>query len=105
QVVGEDEHAAIVGVRGRDPATARCERVVFGHRALVVRDGLADPGARTAVRGVEHPLAAEGMPAELPGHGVVASTVTERSSQSFAETVTVIVPGPVGRTTANARPL
>ncbi len=35
----------------------------------------------------------------------MASMVTVRSSQSFADTVTVMVPGPVGRTTARARPL
>src|SRR6185312_4520273 len=104
EVVREHEDTPVVGVGGVDPTAPRRQRVVVGDRRLLVGDRLADPRARATVRGEEDPFPPEGVPAELPGHGVAASMVTVRSSQPFVDAVTVIVPGPVGRTTANARP-
>src|SRR5690349_10829577 len=51
------------------------------------------------------PEVRERVPVQPAAHGCTASIVTPRSSHPFAETVTVIVPASVGRTTASARPL
>ena len=67
EVVGEHEHAPVVGVRGGDAPAERRQRVVVRHRRPRRRDHLADPRPGAPMRGEQHPLAAERVPAQLPG--------------------------------------
>ena len=108
QVVGEHEHAAVVGIRRVDTPAERREGVLGRHLHLVVSDHLPDPWSRAAVRGEQHPLGAERVPAQFPGHGLGRRSARldgqRLGSHPSAVAVTVIVPAPVGRITASARP-
>ncbi len=95
QVVGEHEHALVVGIRGGDAPPAGRQRVVGRHEHFIGSDGLSDPRARVAVSREQHPLASEGMPPQLPGHGSLPPRAAPSGSVRITEMLTLPShPGP-----------